>query len=163
MSEVLNEVFRQVLKDPATRAVIATLDEDGVPHIEEKRSIELNANGQVVIPEEGEYSRTNLNLVRSLWFDRKAVLHLIGARRRFEAVLAPYKVHISGPLFESYYRQAIQTSQDHSLSAVWILDLEKVTEETTEVRQQRENEGRLPLVHLDRIAKKQEGGNGSPR
>ena len=57
--------------------------------------------------EEGEYSRTNLNLVRSLWFDRKAVLHLLGTKRRFEVVLRPYKVHISGPVFESYYRNAV--------------------------------------------------------
>jgi hypothetical protein len=31
-----------------------------------------------------------------------------------------------------------------------------VTEETDEVRVKRENTGRLPLVHLDRIAKKPE-------
>jgi hypothetical protein len=60
-------------------------------------------------------------------------------------------------VFESYYRQALTQPQSQGLSGVWILKPETVTEETTEVRIHRENEGRLPLTHLDRIAKKQNG------
>ena len=158
MSTTLSEEFRQVLEDAFTRALLATVDEDGVPHLEEKPSIHLDDAGQVLLPEEGEYSRTNLNLVRSLWFDRKAVLHLLGKERQFEVVLKPYKVHISGPLFESYYRQALEQPNSNGLSGVWVLRPETVTEETAEVRNQRDNEGRLPLTHLDRIAKKQAAG-----
>jgi hypothetical protein len=157
MSTIIDADVRQLLDDPATRAVLATVDEDGVPHLEEKRTVHLDAEGQFLVAEEGEYSRTNLNLVRSLWFDRKAVLHLLGTKRRFEVVLRPYKVHISGPVFESYYCQALKEPGGNGLSGVWILRPESVTEETTEVRVNRENEGRLPLVHLDRIAKQPNG------
>jgi hypothetical protein len=157
MSIPLTADFREVLEDSATRALIATVDEQGVPHLEEKRTVQLDAEGQIVVAEEGEYSRTNLNLVRSLWFNRKAVLHLLGAKRRFEVVLRPYKVHISGPVFESYYRKALEKPGSKGLSGVWILRPETVTEETTAVRANRENEGRLPLIHLDQIAKKDDG------
>jgi hypothetical protein len=157
MSTTLSADFRRLLDDPATRAVLATVDEQGVPHLEEKRTVHLDPEGQIVVAEEGEYSRTNLNLVRSLWFNHKAVLHLLGTKRRFEVVLRPYKVHISGPVFESYYRKALKQPDGNGLSGVWILRPEAVTEETTEVRVKRENEGRLPLVHLDRIAKTQNG------
>jgi hypothetical protein len=157
MSTVLTEDFRDVLEDASTRAVIATIDEDGVPHLEEKRSIHLDGEGRILLPEEGEYSRTNLNLVRSLWFDRKAVLHLLGKERQYEVVLKPYKVHISGPLFESHYRKALEQPKPNGLSGVWVFEPEAVSEETAEVRILRDNEGRLPLTHLDRIAKKQDG------
>jgi hypothetical protein len=157
MSATITDDFRDVLNDPATRAVIATVDEQGIPHLEEKQTVHLDAHGHIVVAEEGEYSRTNLNLVRSLWFDRKAVLHLLGAQRRFEVVLRPYKVHISGPVFESYYRNAIAQPNSAGLSGVWILQPETVTEETGDVRAGRENKGRLPLTHLDRIAKKENG------
>jgi hypothetical protein len=156
MSTVLAEEFREVLEDSSTRAVIATVDETGIPHLEEKHSIELDDEGRILLAEEGEYSRTNLNLVRSLWFDRKAVLHLLGKERQFEVILKPYKVHISGPVFESHYRQALQQPKSNGLSGVWVLEPETVTEETAEVRFLHDNDGRLPLTHLDRIAKKQD-------
>jgi hypothetical protein len=153
MSAVSNEAFRDVLQDSATRAVVATVDERGVPHVEEKQVVHINDEGSIVLPEEGEYSRTNLNLVHSLWFGGKAVLHLLGRQRQFEVVLRPHKVHISGPLFEEYYRRALEQPHNHGLSGVWILHPESITEETAETREKRDNEGRLPLVHLDRIAK----------
>jgi hypothetical protein len=153
MSTVSTADLREILEAPGTRALIATVDEEGVPHLEEKLNVHLDSQGQVIVPEEGEYSRTNLNLVRSLWFNRKAVLHLLGTRRRFEVVLRPHKVHISGPVFESYYLKALEKPESNGLSGVWVLRPETVTEETPEVRTKRENEGRLPLIHLDRIAK----------
>jgi hypothetical protein len=156
MSTLLNEAFRQVLEDSTARALLVTLDEQGVPHVEEKHSIGIDAEGRILLPEEGEYSLTNLNLVRSLWFDHKAVLYLSDAERRFDVTLRPYKVHISGSLFEAYYHRALEQPNSQGLSGVWVLIPEKVTEETPDVRIRRENENRLPLTHLDRIAKKSE-------
>jgi len=153
MTIALDADIRQVLEDPATRAFIATVDENGTPHLEEKHAVHLDEEGRILIPEEGEYSRTNLNLVRSLWFDRKAVLHLLARNRSYEVVLQPYKVHIAGPLYESYYRQYLEKSKEISLSGVWVLHPETVTEETANIRTERENADRLPLTHLDRIAK----------
>jgi hypothetical protein len=145
--------FRDVLEDPATWAAIATLDEVGIPHIEVRQEVHLDEKGRIVLPEDEEHSRTNLNLVRSLWFGRNAVLFLRGMERSYEVVLKPYKVHISGPLFEYYYRQAVARSAEKDFSGVWILQPVAITEETTRVRHERENAGRIPLVHLDRIAK----------
>jgi hypothetical protein len=153
MTTIINKDIQQILSAPTTIKLIATINEQGIPHIEEKSSVFVDNEDRILLIEEEEHSRTNLNLVRTLWFDQRAVLYILGDDRRFEIVLRPYKVHISGPIFESYYRRELAKSPDNELSGVWILIPESVTEESFAGRIQRENSGRIPLTHLDRIAK----------
>ena len=152
MSNEFYDDLGQILDEPTTRSFIVTLGKDENPHVEEGFLVQTQGSGQILLPDLGEYSRTNLNLVRSLWFNRKAVLYVLGAQRRFEVLLEPYKVHVSGPLFESYYRQSLKAGDGRIVLAVWILDVVSITEETPHVRDERENLGRIPLVHLDQIA-----------
>jgi len=50
------------------------------------------------------------------------------------------------------YRALREQDGDVGLSTVWLIDPVWLTEETLPIRLEREAAGRLPLVHLDRIA-----------
>jgi len=153
MSIDFDQAFRSAVADPAALKTIATIDEHGVPHLEENNSIHLNGDDRLVLLELNEYSRTNRNLVRSIWFDKKIAIHLRSKGRSFEVVASPYKVVIAGPVFEGYYRAQQEKGGDIALSTVWLIDAESVTEETAPLRFAREAAGRLPVLHLDRLAR----------
>lgn len=145
--------FLAALAETSALKIIATVDQNGVPHLEENGSIHLDEAGRIVLLERNEYSRTNRNLVHAIWFDRKLSVFVKVGESSFELLGKPYKALVSGALFEKYYC-ALRESGDVSLSTVWLIDPVNITEETLLVRVEREAAGRLPLVHLDQIALK---------
>ena len=146
--------FADAFNYPEVVKIIATTDKDGVPHLEENNSIYLDEEGRIVILELNEYSRTNRNLVHSIWFNKKVSIHVrAGEDRQFQVVGKPYKALITGERFETHYKKLLEQNKDAELSAVWLIDPEEFTDENPDVRRKRENQGRLPLIHLDRIAR----------
>ena len=147
-------LLRDALKTEGARAFIATASEDGTPHLEENARIRLDEDGRLEILELDEYSLTNRNLVRSIWFAKRVAVLVRTGETAVKAVGKPYKAIITGPRFEAHYRAIQEESADAELSTVWLIDIEAVTDERPEARRVRDNAGRLPLTHLDRIAKK---------
>lgn len=146
--------FSATLTHPDTLKIIATTDENGVPYQEENASIHLDDEGRLVLLETHEYSRTNRNLVGSIWFGRKLAIHVShGNDDQFQVIGSPYKVLITGPRFEAHYRALRERDADANLAAVWLIDAEAVSDEAPDARREREAAGRLELIHLDRIAK----------
>ena len=144
--------FTDLFNDPEVIKFIATTDKDGVPSLEENNSIHLDEEGRIVILEPNEYSQTNRNLVHSIWFNKKVTIHVrASAERQFQVVGTPYKALITGARFESHYKKL--RAQDAELAAVWLIDAETYTDENPVARHARTNQGRLPLIHLDRIAR----------
>lgn len=132
--------------DLAVRYLL-TSDADGLPHLEANDSLHLDANGRLVALIRDEYSATQRNLVRSLWFKRRLAIHLQGRDgRALRLVGAPYKALVSGPRFETHYRELSQQADFTGLSTVWLIDIESAEEVGAS------DAGRLPLTHLDRIA-----------
>jgi hypothetical protein len=153
MSDLIEKAVADAFQFPDAIKTIATSDEHGVPHLEENDSLHVDAEGRLVLLELNEYSRTNRNLVRSIWFDKKVTIHVrAGRERQFQIVGKPYKALISGPRFEENYRRLRAQNPAAGLSTVWLIDPEAVSDENPDVRRDRDAQGRQPLVHLDTIA-----------
>lgn len=153
MSEDLRNEIGTLLKDPASAATIATLDENGAPCSVPSPFLRLGDNGRLVHLELLETSTTHRNLVRSIWFERPVSVTLTGSDGRvLVATGQAVKAHVSGPLFSDYYREVRARLGDADLAAVWLIEPLQVRDETYRVLKEREEE-RYPFHrHLDRLA-----------
>jgi hypothetical protein len=145
--------LKELLSDTATTATIATLDESGAPHAVPSPFLRQDADGRFVHLELLETSTTHRNLLRSIWFDRPVTISLSGADGRVLIVKGSvHKVHVSGTLFSSYYREVREKLGDVDLAGVWLIDTLKVIDETYALRKAREEELHPFFKHLDRLA-----------
>ncbi len=134
--------------------VLATTDKNGEPHVVFKGSINIDSEGNLIFLELLESSRTNSNLVYSIWFKKKVAVSVKSEDGRSVQIKGtPVKCHITGPVFEHYYKFIRQSIEDADLAAVWIIEPEEVREETYKVRKAEEEKNHPLLLHLDRLAK----------
>ncbi|MDR2053948.1 MAG: hypothetical protein LBP80_11095 [Treponema sp.] len=148
---ILHEEIKILLRDPGTIKILATVNDQGVPHAVRKETVEAGDGESLMLPERFESSRTNSNLVHSLWFGRRAALTLLAEDgRAFEILAAPVQCHITGPLFERYYRR-----MNSLMAALWILRPEEARNETPRFRQAEEEAAHPLFLHPDRIAKEE--------
>ena len=146
--------FAQRLLEPATVKVLATADADGTPYLTIDDTLHIGSEGYLVYLNFEEFSHTHRNLVRSLWFSGRVAVHVaLAAGRRFQVRGKPWRALVAGPFFERCYREARARKGDVDLSTVWLIAPEECTEETPAVRAERDGTGRLPLLHLDRLAR----------
>ncbi len=155
MGIALNEEVSALLNDPETVKALATVDRSGEPHVVFKGSFRVDAAGRLLYLELIESSRTNNNLVHSLWFGRKVALNVARPAdgRSFQIKGLPIHCIISGPEFEQYYRQVRAADPQADLSSVWVIQPEELREETYARRRQVEEAEHPLLLHLDRLAK----------
>jgi hypothetical protein len=154
MAIILEQNVIDLLKDNATDKVLATTDKDGVPHVVFKGSIETDAQGNIIYLELLESSKTNSNLVNSIWFKKKVAVTVkseTGTSVQIKGI--PIRAIITGPLFEYYYKLVRQKLGDVDLSTVWVIAPEEIRVETFNVRKEDEERNHPLLVHLDRLAK----------
>lgn len=146
--------IRELLNRADSVKTLALLAEDGSPYVIFAPGLHVDADGRLVYPEAFEHSQLNALLVHAIWFKRPLTVALLAADgRSFQIAATPYKAVISGPLFEHYYRQKQQADAAFSLSTVWLIDALSVSETSDPVRGPESESGRMPLLHLDRIAR----------
>ncbi len=154
MAAKLTTEIIDLLGDGETTKVLATLDADGFPHAVVKQSLQPGDNGEIIYLELLESSRTNKNLVRSLWFGQKVAIALKGKDgRSWQVKGRPVKTHITGPLFQRHYANIRERFGDADLAAVWVIEPEEVIEESFAVRRSEEEQKHPFFTHLDRLAK----------
>lgn len=154
MAAQLSKEVVELIENRETAKVLATLDEQGFPHVVVKQSIQVGADGNLHYLELLESSRTNRNLVRSIWFDRPVAVAVQGKNgRSFQIKGKPIKAHITGPLFQQHYAAVRQRLGDVDLAAVWVIEPHEVIDESFETRQKQEETRRPYFKHLDRLAK----------
>ncbi len=143
-----------LINDPATVKVLVTVDRQGVPHAVVKDSFWINAAGQLLYLELLESSRTNKNMIASLWFEQKVTIVLLGNDGiSYQIKGRPVKTHVSGPVFREQYVRIREKLGDTDLAAVWVIEPEEIINESYTARR-REEEDRHPYFkHLDRLAK----------
>ena len=147
---------RELLEDTATVGTIATLDESGAPHAVPSPFLHLDPDGRLVHLELLETSNTHRNLLRSIWFDRPVTVSLSGTGGSVTVVKGRiHKVHVSGPLFSSYYRKVREQLGDADLAGVWLIDAQEIIDETYALRKAREEALHPFFRHLDRLAHKE--------
>lgn len=154
MAIKLEQNVIDLLKDNKTIKVIATSDKNGVPHVVFKGSIGTDAEGNITYLELLESSKTNSNLVNSIWFKRKvAITAKAEDGTSIQIKGTPIQCAITGPLFEHHYKLVREKLGDVDLAAVWVIEPEEVREETFQVRKEEEEHNHPLLIHLDRLAK----------
>ncbi len=151
--ELTKEIIDLLAEDDTTK-VLATLDENGFPHAVVKQSLQPGEDGTILYLELLESSRTNKNLVRSIWYDRGVAITLKGKDgRSWQIKGKPVKTHITGPLFQEHYTAVRQRFGDVDLAAVWVIEPEEIINETFAVRKEEEDRKHPFFTHLDRLAK----------
>ncbi len=156
MPQKIIQSIAKLLEDKSTVKVLATSDENGNPHVVVKQSIHADEEGNLVSLELLESSRSNKNLVRSIWFGRNVAVLVCGEDgTSYQIKGRPVKAHIAGPVFRKYYTKAREMQNDADLAAVWIITPIEVTEQTLSIRKAEEEAARPYFIHLDRLAGKE--------
>ncbi len=154
MGVKLTEEVQALLKSGDTLKVLATVDGNGVPHATVKGGIFADEEGNIIHLEILESSRTNSNLVHSIWFKRQVALTLLGEDgTSYQIKGVPERCIITGPVFERYYRVVRERLGDVDLAAVWVIEPQEIRNETFKVRVEEEAAAHPLFLHLDRIAK----------
>lgn len=154
MAVQLPQELLELLGERETGKVLATVDENGVPHAVAGQSLYVGDDGNLHYLELFESSRSNRNLVRSIWFDRPVAIAIQGKNgRSFQIKGKPVRVLIAGPVFQQHYVELRRHLGDVDLAAVWVIEPHDVIDESFETRRASE-EAEHPLFrHLDRLAK----------
>lgn len=154
MAVQLTDDIIALFADEETTKVLATLDADGFPHAVVKQSLQPGEDGKIIYLEFLESSRTNKNLVRSLWFDRQVAVALWGTDgRSWQIKGKPVKTHITGPLFQKHYTATREKLGGVDLAAVWVIEPLELIEESFAARKAEEERKHPFFTHLDRLAK----------
>ncbi|MBU1181350.1 MAG: hypothetical protein KKF00_04145 [Proteobacteria bacterium] len=151
MSKLTKEIV-DLINDSESIKVLATADEEGNPCTAFKDSLTVLGDGNLAFGEEFEGSQTNVNLVRSIWFNKSVELTVRDRRgTTFQIKGKPYRYVHAGPLFKKFYlAEREKRGPDSELAGVWIITPEEVRNETYEVRKKEEDERHPFFRHFDR-------------
>ena len=154
MSVTIPKEAAELINDPATIKVLATVDESGAPHLAVKQSLHLDREGRLVYTELLESSRSNRNLVRSIWFGGTVSVLVSGpGGAGWQVKGKPVKTLIAGPVFRNHYQEIRSQLGDVDVAAVWIIEPEEVSDGSFKTRSS-EEEARFPYFnHLDRLTR----------
>ncbi len=153
MPIVLAPRLTRLLADRGAVKVLATSDRSGRPHAVLVPDLHLRADGRLVHLERIESSRTQKNLVASLWFDRPVAVTVAHGGESWEIEGRAVKVLIAGPEFRDHYERVRESSPEADLAAAWIVEPTAATELTYEVRRAFHEVAHPFSTHLDRLAR----------
>lgn len=158
MTVRLDPALRALLAEPGAVRALATAGPDGEPHAVLSPDIELDGE-RLLYLEPLEASRTQRDLVASIWFERPVTLVVAGeggATWRIRGRVR--KAHVAGPVFRARYERLQAADPDADLAAVWEIEPQAVTDESPQTLRRRQEAERPFFKHLDRIARAAAGG-----
>jgi hypothetical protein len=151
--EMSREII-DIMNNPESLKILATVNEQNVPHAVVKQTIRIAENSEIEYLELLESSTTYKNFVHSLWFHHPVAITVKGpGNTSFQIQGQPKKVIISGPVFEQNYVAIRQKLGDVDLAAVCIIEPISVADQTFAVRFADQEKSRPFFKHLDRLAK----------
>ncbi|MFU0826063.1 MAG: hypothetical protein ACFWTJ_00695 [Lachnoclostridium sp.] len=154
MAVSISEELKKILDHKNTLKLIASIDTNGVPHVTVKTSLNVTKNGELYYLEFFENSKTNKNLIGSLWFNKVVAINIVSEDRRSFLIKGRVKrTAIAGREFEKFYKDAQAQDEKNDLSAIYYIDPEEIREETFEVRREEEAKKNPLYIHLDRLVK----------
>ena len=154
MAAELKREIIELIENNDTVKLLVTLDEKGQPHAVAKNSIRVLEDGNIVYLELLESSKSYKNFTRSLWYNQKVTLSIVGDKGiSYQVRGNPEKIIISGPVFEKYYNSVRERLGDVDLAAVCVIKPVEVINESFFTRFA-EQENKQPIFkHLDRLVK----------
>lgn len=154
MSQVISEELRNIINDPESLKVIASVNVDGEIHVVYKQPLHVNNDGLLEFNEIIESSQNNKNMVNSIWYDKEIAINVLTKdRRSFEIKGVAHKAYIAGAYFEEVYRKVTEEIGCYDLSTVWTIEVKSVEEKTFAKRAKEEEELHPTYRHLDRLLK----------
>lgn len=154
MATILNKEIIALLSSDDSTKVLATVNERGFPHAAAKPFIRVDDDGNLLYLELVESSRTQKNLVRSIWFDQKVSISVSDRDgQSWQIKGKPVKTLVTGATFLHHYRDVRRRLGDVDLSAVWIIEPEEIINENVFVRHAEEEQAHPLFRHLDRLVK----------
>lgn len=154
--------LRALLSVPHAVRVLATAGPDGEPHAVLAPTLELDERGRILYLEPLESSRTQRDLVASIWFERPVVIVVAdrdGATWRIRGRVR--KAHVAGPVFRERYERRRADDAGADLAAVWEIEPQGISDESPATLRRRQDAERPFFKHLDAIAR-QEPGRRTP-
>lgn len=151
MAVKITQTIKDLFEDPKSRKVLATVDREGNPHAVFKDSLNVTEAGYLTYWELIETSRTNKNMVYSIWFHKPVTVSVTDGTTGYQIKGIPYRSIIAGKEFEKEYRKVQELYGNVDLSAVWLIEPVEIVEETLEKRRTEEEEKHPILRHLDRL------------
>ena len=150
----LSQEIVSIIRNSEAIKILTTVDEEGNPHADFREDLMVLDDGHLAFGEPFEGSQTNVNLVRSLWFDKNVELTVRdGNGTTFQIVGKPYRYAHTGALFKKFYlAEREKRGADSELAGVWIIIPEEVRNETYEVRKKEEDEKHPFFRHFDRAS-----------
>jgi len=160
MRATIDSDLESAIKRGDAAKALATSDENGTPNVIFSPFLHLDDDGNLAHLELLESSKTNRNLTRAIWFDRKATISVRTPEgREWSITGTPFKVHISGPVYQRNYLKAKEAYGDADLAGVWIIKPEAASEETHSKRLAEQDERHPFYRHLDRLATDKDAAN----
>lgn len=152
MAIEISQHVKDVINNPDTLKVLATVNKDGVPHVVFKGSLFLADDGLLEYNEIIESSQTNKNLVYSLWFNKTVSINVLLGKESFQIKGKVDRALIAGREFEKRYNEVLE-KRNNELSTVWRIIPEEVKEQSFTKRRDEELAAHPILQHLDRLTK----------
>lgn len=154
MAVQLTEELVRLFNEQETVKILSTVDQDGNPHATVKQTLSIDEDGNLFYLELLESSRTNQNLVRSIWFNRKVTVIIKGkAGESYQIKGTPVRNIITGPIFQKHYIEIRERLGNVDLAAVWVIRPEEIINQTYQARRETEETNHPYFTHLDRLAK----------
>lgn len=154
MAVELHKKLVDLIKDYHTVKVLATVDEKGQPYSVLNRFMSVLEDGRLVYLEPLESSRSYKNFTRSLWYNQRVSVMVIGEEgANWQIRGRPEKIVVSGPIFEHHYKKLREKLGDVDLAAVCMIEPEEIIDESFYTQFERQEKERPLFKHLDRLAR----------
>lgn len=159
MNIVVQPSVHDLVADARATRVLVTCGASEQPHAIVGPLLDVDAEGRVLYLEPLEASRTQRDLVGSLWFDLPVALVFVrGDGTTWRVGGRVRKSHIAGPLYRSYYERLRRDDPASDLAAVWEIEPLETSDETPATLRRRQAAERPFFTHLDRIARPNRDG-----
>jgi len=150
MNELLKQV-QDIVADSGSLKIVSTLNENGTIHSAPKGTLKVNASWQLEYIEVLESSSSYKNVVRSLWFDKKVTVLVIGTDKRSYEIIGNIKrILTAGRHFEDAYKAFLE-KRGHGIAAVIQIDVESITDLDISKGIERQEREHFFFTHLDRF------------
>jgi hypothetical protein len=121
-TSALDPKLIELLESPDSVKIIGTLDADGAPCLAVNASITSLNGVTIVLSEQLETSRSNRNLVRSVWYDKPVTILALNASSAFEIRAEAYRCLAVGDIYSLMLtRTRALCGPDADIAAAWEL------------------------------------------
>lgn len=148
----ITEELKQIINNPGTLKVLASISKEGKLHVVFKGSISINDEGYIVYDEIIENSVTNKNVLYSLWFNKEVAINILSSdKKSYQIKGIPVKAFVNGSLYEEHYRKIEERNKDNDLATVYFIEPTEVIEESFLVQREKYAAEEPLYKHLDKL------------